>query len=59
MHYEAPAIFNIKKGFHQTSEVFITRLKADGVKISGDGKGRFSDQVFVERLWRRVKYEHV
>ena len=42
-----------------TSDSFTTVLKAHGVKISMDGKGRWVDNVFIERLWRSVKYEEV
>jgi putative transposase len=54
-----PAIFNTDQGVQFTSRVFTGRLEAAGVKISMDGKGRALDNVFVERLWRSVKYEYV
>ena len=41
------------------SEAFTGTLKANGIQISMDGKGRWMDNVFIERLWRSVKYEHV
>lgn len=54
-----PEIFNTDQGVQFTSRIFTSRLEAAGVKISMDGKGRALDNVFVERLWRSVKYEHV
>ena len=54
-----PAIFNSDQGAQYTSEAFTGRLKAAGVKISMDGRGRVYDNIFVERLWRTVKYEEV
>lgn len=57
--YGAPAIFNTDQGAQFTSEAFTDVLKAAHVKISMDGKGRWMDNVFVERLWRSVKYEEV
>jgi putative transposase len=55
--YGAPAIFNTDQGAQFTAEDFITPLQAQGVRVSMDGKGRWVDNVFVERLWRSVKYE--
>jgi putative transposase len=55
----APEIFNTDQGAQFTSEAFTDVLKAHGVAISMDGKGRWVDNVFVERLWRSVKYEDV
>jgi len=57
--YGAPEIFNTDQGAQFTSEAFTSVLKASGVKISMDGKGRWVDNVFVERLWRSIKYEEV
>jgi len=57
--YGAPEIFNTDQGAQFTSEAFTGTLKAADVKISMDGKGRWVDNVFVERLWRSVKYEEV
>ncbi len=57
--YGAPEIFNTDQGAQFTSEAFTDVLKASNVKISMDGKGRWIDNVFVERLWRSVKYEEV
>lgn len=57
--YGAPDIFNTDQGAQFTSEAFTSVLKASFVKISMDGKGRWVDNVFIERLWRSVKYEEV
>jgi putative transposase len=54
-----PEIFNTDQGAQFTSREFITRLQQGGVQISMDGRGRALDNVFVERLWRTVKYEEV
>jgi putative transposase len=54
-----PEIFNTDQGSQFTSEDFTTPLKQAGVAISMDGKGRWIDNVFIERLWRSVKYEEV
>jgi putative transposase len=54
-----PEIFNTDQGAQFTSEAFTGRLKEEGIQISMDGKGRWADNVFVERLWRSLKYEHV
>jgi putative transposase len=54
-----PAIFNTDQGVQFTSRAFTGRLEAAGVNISMDGKGRALDNVFIERLWWSVKYEHV
>jgi putative transposase len=55
----APEIFNTDQGCQFTSAEFTAPLLALGVKLSMDGKGRCLDNVFVERLWRSVKYEEV
>lgn len=57
--YGKPEIFNSDQGSQFTSEVFTNVLKDNGIKISMDGKGRWMDNVFIERLWRSVKYEDV
>jgi putative transposase len=54
-----PEIFNTDQGSQFTSEDWTTPLKVAGVAISMDGKGRWIDNVFIERLWRSVKYEDV
>ena len=57
--YGKPEIFNTDQGRQFTSEEFTATLSAAGVRISMDGKGRWMDNVFIERLWRSVKYECV
>ena len=57
--YGAPEIFNTDQGSQFTSEAWIDVLKASNVRISMDGKGRWIDNVFIERLWRSVKYEDI
>jgi putative transposase len=57
--YGRPEIFNTDQGSQFTSEDWIAPLKAAGVAISMDGKGRWIDNIFIERLWRSVKYEEV
>jgi putative transposase len=57
--YGKPEIFNSDQGSQFTSAAFTDVLSAAGVKISMDGKGRCIDNVFVERLWRSLKYEDV
>ena len=57
--YRAPDIFNTDQGAQFTSEEFTGTLSAAGVRISMDGKGRWMDNVFIERLWRSLKYECV
>ena len=52
-----PAIFNTDQGVQFTSEAWTNRLESAGVKVSRDGVGRCHDNIFVERLWRSVKYE--
>jgi len=54
-----PEIFNSDQGCQFTSEDFTDVLKDNGIKISMDGKGRWMDNVFIERLWRSLKYEEV
>jgi putative transposase len=57
--YGAPEIFNTDQGSQFTDEDFTAVLAAKDVRISMDGKGRWIDNVFVERLWRSVKYESI
>ena len=57
--YGVPEIFNTDQGSQFTSNDFIAVLKRHEIKISMDGKGRWVDNVFIERLWRSVKYEDV
>ena len=54
-----PEIFNTDQGVQFTSTEFTSRLKAADIRISWDGRGRALDNIFVERLWRSVKYEEV
>jgi putative transposase len=57
--YGTPEIFNTDQGAQFTSAAFLDVLRAHGIQISMDGKGCWRDNVFVERLWRSVKYEEV
>jgi putative transposase len=54
-----PVIFNTDQGTQFTSVEFTGRLEKENIRISMDGRGRFIDNIFVERLWRSVKYEEV
>jgi len=54
-----PEIFNTDQGAQFTSEAFLHVLERNHIRISQDGKGRWMDNVFIERLWRSVKYEEV
>ena len=54
-----PEIFNTDQGVQFTALAFTSRLQQAGIRISMDGRGRALDNVFVERLWRTVKYEHI
>ena len=57
--YGTPEIFNTDQGSQFTSAEFTGALLAKGIAISMDGKGAWRDNVFVERLWRTIKYEEV
>lgn len=57
--YGKPDIFNTDQGSQFTSEEFTGLLKSHDIKISMDGKGRAIDNIFIERLWRTVKYEDI
>lgn len=59
MLYGFPEIFNSDQGVQFTSEGFTGLLLANGIKISMDAKGRAFDNIFIERLWRSVKYEEI
>jgi putative transposase len=59
MKYGKPEIFNTDQGSQFTSEAFTAVLIQNGIAISMDGKGSWRDNVFVERIWRSVKYEEV
>ena len=54
-----PEVFNTDQGVQYTALAFTDRLEVAGVAVSMDGRGRWMDNVFVERLWRTVKYEHL
>jgi putative transposase len=56
---EKPEIFNTDQGSQFTSQAFVEQLKKNGIAISMDGRGRWRDNVFVERIWRSIKYEEV
>ncbi len=57
--YGEPAIFNTDQGSQFTSDAFISVLKVHSIEISMDGKGRALDNIYVERLWRSLKYEDI
>lgn len=59
LRFGTPEIFNTDQGSQFTSEAFTDILNARGIKISMDGRGRWLDNVFIERLWRSVKYEDI
>ena len=58
-HHATPEIFNTDQGAQFTSDAFTTVLQDAGIQISMDGKGRWIDNVFIERVWRSLKYEEV
>lgn len=57
--YSKPEIFNTDQGSQYTGSAFTGVLKDHGIKISMDGKGRVTDNIMIERLWRSVKYEEI
>ena len=57
--HATPEIFNTDQGAQFSSKAFTDVLKAHEIKISMDGKGRWMDNVLIERLWRSVKYEDI
>lgn len=59
LRYGIPKVFNTDQGSHFTSEAITDKLGTYGIKICMDGKGRWLDNVFVERLWQSLKYEEV
>jgi putative transposase len=59
LRFDKPDIFNTDQGAQFTAEAFTSVLRDAGIRISMDGKGRCLDNVFVERLWRSLKYEEV
>jgi putative transposase len=54
-----PEVFNTDQGSQYTSRAFVSRLESSGIRVSMVGRGRCLDNVFVERLWRTVKYEEI
>jgi putative transposase len=58
-HYGTPEMFNTDQGAQFTSETFTALLLQHTIRISMDGKGRWKDNVFIERFWRTLKYEEV
>ena len=54
-----PEVFNTDQGAQFTSDAFTQTLQERGIRVSMDGKGRYLDNIFVERLWRSIKYEEV
>ena len=59
LRHGRPEIFNSDQGSQFTSENFIGELEAHGIKVSMNGRGRCLDNIFIERLWRSLKYEEV
>lgn len=59
LKYGKPEIFNTDQGCQFTSDTFTGKLKENSIKISMDGRGMMFDNIFIERLWRSVKYEDV
>jgi len=57
--YGKPEIFNTDQGSQFTSAAFTGKLAAHGIRISMDGRGRYLDNIFIERLWRSLKHENV
>jgi putative transposase len=54
-----PEIFNTDQGVQFTAQAFTERVERAGVQVSMDGRGRALDNIFIERLWRTLKYEHI
>ena len=57
-HYK-PEILNSDQGCQFTSEMWVTQVEQDGIRISMDGKGRWADNIYIERFWRSLKYEAI
>jgi putative transposase len=57
--YGKPEIFNTDQGVQFTAQAFTKRLEDAEIKVSMDGRGRFVDNIFIERLWRSVKQENI
>lgn len=58
-HFGRPGIFNTDQGSQFTSDAFTSVLKSNGIRISMDGRGRCTDNIFIERLWWTVKYHYL
>ena len=59
LNLSTPEIFNTDQGVQFTARLFTHTLEEAGVRISMDGRGRAFDNIFIERLWRSVKYENI
>jgi putative transposase len=59
LEWQCPEMFNTDQGVQFTSQAFTARLEERGVAISMDSRGRVFDNIFIERLWRTVKYEEI
>jgi putative transposase len=59
LEYGKPEIINTDQGAQYTSEIFVSTVIESGVKLSMDGKGRATDNAFIERFWRTIKYERL
>lgn len=59
LQYGKPEIFNTDQGSQYTARAFVSVLEDQGIQVSMDGRGRALDNIFVERLWRTVKYENI
>lgn len=57
--YGTPAVFNTDQGVQYTCSAWINTLKQHNITISMDGKGRWADNIWIERIWRTIKYECV
>jgi putative transposase len=55
----APEIINTDQGSQFTSDAFVAAVAASGARLSMDGKGAWTDNIFIERFWRSLKYEEV
>jgi putative transposase len=58
-HHKAPEIINTDQGCQFTSIAWIEKVESAGIRVSMDGRGRWADNIPIERFWRTVKYEHV
>ena len=59
IQYGRPEIINTDQGVQFTSTVFTKYVQSEGIKLSMDGKGRATDNAYIERFWRSLKYEHI